>query len=333
MRRRSLILGLLAVGATGGVRAEQGRKVHRIAIVNPALPGALWTKKSDNHLVKALFGKLNRLGYVEGENLLIERYSGEARAARYPDMAREVVRQNPDLIFVATSESTLDLKAATTTIPIVGIFGSPVETGIVASLARPGGNITGVAVNIGLDQWGKRIQLLRQLVPHLTKVAVLETRPYQEAWADIRSDLGRRWGVPYADPMPLDYPINEAGYRRVFASVAQAGAEGMVVTDEQDNIANAEVVVALAEKNRLPLVYPFEWFVQVGGLVSYGVDEAEVGHNAAVMVGQILKGAKPADIPIAQPTKFNLAINLKTAKALGLIVPPELLATADIVIE
>jgi len=133
--------------------------------------------------------------------------------------------------------------------------------------------------------------------------------------------------------MPLDYPINEAEYHRVFAAIAQAGAEGMVVTDETENIANAKVIVELAAKNRLAVVYPFEWFVELGGLLSYGVDEAEFGHSAAVMIGQILKGAKPADIPISQPTKFNLAVNLTTAKALGLTLPPELLATADEVIE
>jgi putative tryptophan/tyrosine transport system substrate-binding protein len=208
--------------------------------------------------LKALFNELRRLGYVEGDNLLIERYSGEGRAAHYPELVRDVVSRNPDLIIAITTGVTLDLKVATTTIPIVGMFAYPVESGIVPSLARPGGNITGVADDVGLEQWGKRIQLLRQLVPHLTKVAVLETRPYQEGWANIRSELGRRWGVPYADPTPLDLPINEAEYRRVFASVAQTGAAGMVVTDETVNIANLKVIVELSEKNRLPVVYPFK---------------------------------------------------------------------------
>jgi putative tryptophan/tyrosine transport system substrate-binding protein len=256
-------------------RAQQRGKVHRIAIVDPAQPVAVFTDKSDEPILKALFNELRRLGYVEGDNLLIERYSGEGRAAHYPELVRDVVSRNPDLIIAITTGVTLDLKVATTTIPIVGMFAYPVESGIVPSLARPGGNITGVADDVGLEQWGKRIQLLRQLVPHLTKVAVLETRPYQEGWANIRSELGRRWGVPYADPTPLDLPINEAEYRRVFASVAQTGAAGMVVTDETVNIANLKVIVELSEKNRLPVVYPFKMFVQAGGLISYGVDEAE----------------------------------------------------------
>jgi putative ABC transport system substrate-binding protein len=330
MRRREFIA---LVGASVTWPFAALGKTQRIAIVSPALPLAILANTSDDPFVKAFFGELNRLGYVEGQNLLIERYSGEGRAARYPDMARDIVRSNPNLILALTTESTLDVKSATTTIPVVGVFAYPVESGIVSNLARPGGNITGVAVNIGQEQWGKRIQLLRQLVPHLTKVAVLETRPYQEGWKDIRSELGRKWGIPYADPMPLDYPINEAEYRRVFAAVAQDGAEGMVVTDQVEHIANAKVIVGLAEKNRLPLIYPFQMFVGAGGLISYGVSEAEFGHNAAVMVDQILKGAKPANIPVFQPSKFELAINLKTAKALGLTVPPELLATADEVIE
>ena len=145
-------------------------------------------------------------------------------------------------------------------------------------------------------------------------------------------ELGRRRGVTYVGP-PLNYPVNEAEYRRVFGSLAQIGADGFNVSDEAENIANLKVIVELAEKYRLPALYPFALFVKPGGLMSYGVNGPELGRNAAVMVDQILKGAKPADIPIFQPTKFVLAINLKTAKALGLTVPPELLATADEVIE
>jgi putative ABC transport system substrate-binding protein len=229
---------------------------------------------------------------------------------------------------------TLDFKAATTTIPIVSVFGSPVEVGIVPSLARPGGNITGVALDIEADeQWGKRVQLLRQVVPHLTKLAVLDTRRYRDAWEYVfMSNFSRRWAVTFVGP-PLNHPVNEAEYRHVFASLAQGGADGILVSEEDENIANQKVIVELAEKNRVPVIYPYQEFVEAGGLISYGVDGAELGHNAAVMVGQILKGAKPADIPIFLPTKFELAINLKTAKALGLTVPPELLVIADEVIE
>jgi putative tryptophan/tyrosine transport system substrate-binding protein len=293
-----------------------------------------------NPVPQAFLNELRRLGCVEGDNLLIERFYGEGRATsdssklgHFSDLAQEVVRRKPDVIVSHTTFVTLDFKAATTTIPIVGIFGYPVETGVVSSLARPGGNITGVAVNIGgEDQWDKRVQLLRQVVPHLTKLAFLDTRGVRDQWEALMPELGRRRAVTYVGP-PLNYPVNEAEYHRVFASLAQIGADGIAVSDEVEHIANLKVIVELAEKYRLPAIYPFGTFVKPGGLMSYGVDEPELGRNAAVMVGRILKGAKPADIPIFLPTKFDLAINLKTAKALDLTVPPELLATADEVIE
>ena len=267
-----------------------------------------------------------------GRSLLIERYSGEGRARRYPDLAQDVVSRNPDVIIAITNEVVLDFKATTTTIPIVGVFGSPVETGIVPSLARPGGNITGVASNIGDEVWGKRVQLLRQVVPRLTKLAALDTRRNRDGWEASIPELNRRWAVTYVGP-PLNHPINEAEYRRVFAVLTQDGAEGIVVVDEEEHVANLKLIVELAEKTRLPAIYPFKMFVQAGGLMSYGVDVPDLGRGVADMVGKILKGARPGEIPIFLPTKFELAINLQTAKALGLTVPATLLVAADEVIE
>jgi putative tryptophan/tyrosine transport system substrate-binding protein len=179
--------------------------------------------------------------------------------------------------------------------------------------------------------WGKQLQLLRQVVPHLTKLGVIDTRRARDGWEARIPENSRRWAVTYVGP-PLNFPVNEAEYRRVFASLAQGGADGIIVTDEVENEVNLKVIVELAEKYRLPAIYPFA-AVEAGGLMSYAVDWPELGRNAAVMVDQILKGAKPADIPIFQPTKFDLAINPKTAKALGLTVPLELLAIADEAIE
>jgi putative tryptophan/tyrosine transport system substrate-binding protein len=252
--------------------------------------------------------------------------------SHYPDLARDVVSRNPDLILAISNEITLDFKAATTTIPIVGMFAYPVESGIVPSLARPGGNITGVSVIIGDEQWGKRWQLLRQLVPHLTKVAVLDTRRMRDGWEASMPELSRRWSFTYVGS-PLNFPINETEYRRVFTSIVQGGADGMQVSDEVENITNAKVIAELAEKNRLPAIYLSKLFVEAGGLMSHGPDISAHAHDLADIVGQILKGAKPSEIPVRQSTKFELVINLKAAKALGLTVPPELLATADEVIE
>jgi putative ABC transport system substrate-binding protein len=195
-------------------------------------------------------------------------------------------------------------------------------------LARPEGNITGLSVSVGPEQWGKRIQLLQQMVPQATRLAYLQTRAVREQWGPKVGE----WGVSWVGP-PLNVPADEAEYRRVFAATVQDGAAGITVDEEEINIAHLKLIVELAEQNRLPAIYPFKMFVEAGGLMSYGVDVPTLGHIIADIVGQILKGAKPSDIPIRQPTKFELVINLKTAKALGLTVPPELLATADEVIE
>ena len=331
MRRRNLLFGILAVATVGGARAEQSRKAYRIAIAVPAGPVTRISEAGDP-LYRAFWSELRRLGYVEGDNLLIERFSGEGGAAHFSDLAQDIVRRKPDVIICITTDLTLDFKAATTTTPIVGIFAAPIEARIVPSLARPGGNITGVAIDIGREQWGKRLELLRQVAPHLTKLALLQTRRRRDKWEPLVAEVGQAWAVSFVGP-PLNHPVNEAEYLRVFASLAQAGADGLIVTDEPENLTNPKLIVQLAEKYRLPALYPFALFVKPGGLMSYGVNGPELGRNAAVMVGQILKGAKPADIPIFQPTKFDLTINLKTAKALGLTVPLELLATADEVIE
>ena len=177
MRRRDFIAGLMIAAVTGRAQALQTGKVFRIAIANPVVPVADINQASKGSLIiPAIFEELLRLGYVEGRNLLIERYSGEGRAAHYPELAREIVSRNPDLIIAMGNFLVLDVKAATGTIPIVGTFGDPVGTGIVPSLARPGGNITGVSVDVGLDQWLKRVQLLKEAVPQITRLGVLQTR-------------------------------------------------------------------------------------------------------------------------------------------------------------
>ena len=236
------------------------------------------------------------------------------------------------IVSIGTNELTLDFKAATTTVPIVGLFAVPVEAGIVANLARPGGNITGVTVDVGIEQWGKRIQLLQQVVPQITRLGVIESRTAREKWGAVDRDIDQQAGIVRVGP-PFDHPANEAEYRRVFAAVAQDRAEAIMVDDEEENVANLKLIVELAEKTRLPAIYPFKMFVEAGGLMSYGVDVPDLGRGVAHIVGRILKGARPGEIPILQPTKFELAINLKTAKALGLTVPATLLVAADEVIE
>jgi putative tryptophan/tyrosine transport system substrate-binding protein len=334
MRRRDFIAGLMFTAVTGRVRAQQTGKVYRIAIAHPTAPVADINQANKGSLViPAVFEELLRLGYVEGRNLLIERYSGEGRAANYPDLARQIVSRNPDLIIAISSFLVLDVKAATSTIPIVGIFGQPIELGIVPSLARPGGNITGVSVAVGWwDQWAKRIQLLKEAVPQITRLGSLDTRNWREQFSAEERDMALKNSVSIVGP-PLERPTDEQEYHRVFAALAQEGTEGLIVNDETENLTYRGLIVELAAKGRLPAIYPYRQFVEAGGLMSYGIDVSDVGHRVADLADKILKGAKPADIPIYQPTKFELSINLKTAKTLGIELPPLLVARADNVIE
>jgi putative tryptophan/tyrosine transport system substrate-binding protein len=333
MRRRDFIAGLMLAAVTGRAQAQQTGKVYRIALAHPTAPVADQNQASKGSLnITGVFEELIRLGYVEGRNLLIERYSGEGRAAHYLDLARKIVSQNPDLIIAISSFLVLDVKAATSTIPIVGIFGDPIAWGIVPSLARPGGNITGISTDVGGDQWAKRIQLLKEVVPQITRLGFLQTRNTRERFGAEERDMAVKNSVSFVGP-PLEPPFDEQEYQRVFTALAQEGAEGLVVAEESENVSYRRLIAELAAKGRLPTIYPYRQFVETGGLMAYGIDPVDLGHRAANLVDQILKGAKPADIPIFQPTKFELSINLKTAKTLGIELPPLLVAHADNAIE
>jgi putative ABC transport system substrate-binding protein len=333
MRRRDFIAGLMFAAAMGRAQAQQTGKVYRIAFAHPTVPVADQNQASKASVaIPAIFEELIRLGYVEGRNLLIERYSGEGRADHYPDLAREIVSRNPDLIIAMGNFIALDLKAATSTIPIIGTFGRPIELGIVPSLARPGGNITGVSVDVGGDQIAKRVQLLKEAVPQITRLGFLQTRVAHERTRAIEREIELKNSVSIVGP-PLEPPFDEQEYRRVFAALAQEGAEGLYVSGESENVTYRKLIAELAAKGRLPTIFHYRQFVEVGGLMSYGIDIADVGHRVADMVDQILKGTKPADIPVFQPTKLDLTINLKTAKTLGIELPPLLVARADNVIE
>ncbi|HEV2548803.1 MAG TPA: ABC transporter substrate-binding protein [Stellaceae bacterium] len=281
---------------------------------------------------RAFFERLRQLGYIEGQNLVVERYSGEGRAEHYAELVREIVRGSPDLIF--TTALAPQFKAATATIPIVATTGDPVANGIVASLPRPGGNITGVTVDAGVDIMGKYLELLREMVPAASRVARLSSRPWegQAPYTVALQEAARKMQISFVSP-PLHAPFNEAEYRRVFAAIVQAGADALLVSGQLENRANRQLIVEVAAKARLPAIYPYRFYTDIGGLMSYGVNLEDLCRHAADQVGQILKGTKPSDIPFNQPTKFELIINLRTAKALGITMPPTLLIAADEVIE
>jgi putative ABC transport system substrate-binding protein len=332
VRRRGFIAGLVVATVTGHARAQQTTKVNRIAIVHPSDSVADLTETGGLRHYRALFEELRRMGYIEGQNLLIDRYSGEGRAENYPELAHKVVGLNPRLI-VAVGRLVRDIKAATTTIPIVAISADPVANGLVSNLARPGGNITGVSIDAGPEIQGKRLEFLHDVVPRVSKVAYLASRSvWDTGYGAPMREAAMRTGV-FLIGAPFDGPFNEAEYRRVFAAMAQAGAEALVVVDQTENFTNRRLIVELAAKGRLPAIYPYREHVELGGFMAYTSDRPDLFRHAANEIDQIFRGTWPGDIPFYQPIKFELVINLKTAKTLGLTIPLALLARADEVIE
>jgi putative tryptophan/tyrosine transport system substrate-binding protein len=334
MQRREFITLLGGATATWplAARAQQPPRMKRIAIVSPATKVSE-ISPSGRAYYRAFFEELSRLGYVEGQNLGVERYSGEGQPERYADLAREVVNTHPDLILAAGAHLSLDFKMATTTIPIVTIMFDPVALGLVASIARPGGNITGVTIAGGIEIIGKRMGLLVEAMPKLSTVGCLASRRY---WEDTRGaaarEVAKRAGIVLS-PAMLGAAFNEAEYQRVFTSIGQDRVDAIMVSEEPEHVTYRATIVELAAKGRIPTIYPFRDFVEVGGLMAYSTNQAEMYRRLANLIDKILKGANPGDIPFFQPTKYDLSINLTAAKALGLEMPTMLLARADEVIE
>jgi putative ABC transport system substrate-binding protein len=334
MRRRGFIAGLLLIT---GIRFAQGQrdlsgKIYRMALVEPVLPIAQQTE-SANPGYRGFFEELRRLNYFEGQNLLIERFSGEGRAEHFPELARDVVNRNPDLILAIGFRLVLDFKAATATIPIVGFMGDPVAVGIVPSLARPGGNITGVATDASSEIESKRLEILKESVPTIMKVAPLASAKIVESPRLVTMrEAARKMGISLIT-QPLNAPFDEAEYRRVVAAIADEGVDAVIVVDQPENLWNRRLIVELLRKRRLPAIYPYLDCVSFGGLIAYSIDWSDAGRHCAVVVDKIFQGMKPGDIPIYLPTKFDLSINLKAANSLDLTIPPYLLARADEVVE
>ena len=333
MRRRDFITALGAAATWPlAARAQQPAKMKRIAFVHPASKVSELSV-SGKPYYRAFFEELSRLGYVEGQNLGVERYSGEGQPERYAELVRDVVNTHPDLILAVGARLSLDFKMATTTIPIVTVIIDPIAMGLVASIARPGGNITGVTISGGLELIGKRMGLLVEAMPKLSTLGYLVSRPY---WEDPRGaaarEAAKRAGISLKAAL-LGSAFNEAEYQRVFRSMEQDRADALMVSDEAEHLTNRATIVELAAKGRISTIYPFREFVEVGGLMAYSIDLADMYRRLANLIDKILRGANPGDIPFYRPTKFELSINLKTAKALGLEMPAMLLARADEVIE
>jgi putative ABC transport system substrate-binding protein len=320
-----LVAAVCILAAPLAAYAQPTGKVYRMGYLYSG------SATSSPRAPEALRAELRELGWVEGRNIVIDYRFAEGRFDRLPDLAAELVRLKVDVIVAWPTPPAVAAKNATGTIPIVMIgVGYPVELGLVASLARPGGNVTGLSFNAGMEI-GKGMELLKESVPKVRRVAVLSNpaNPGHAPAGSIVKASAQSLGVPF---QLLD--VREPNqFEGAFAAMTKDRVEALLVMTDSLFILHRARLAELAAKNRLPSMFGVREFVDAGGLMSYGVSVPDLMRRGAAFVDKILKGATPADLPIEQPTKFELVINLKTAKALGLTIPPSVLARADQVIE
>jgi putative tryptophan/tyrosine transport system substrate-binding protein len=328
----TLIGGAATTWPLGALAQQPAKTKKRIAFVSAYVPIADLTASYPD--LRPWFEELGRLGYVEGQNLIVERYSANWQGDRLDELVRDVVSTQPDVIYTGTTRLSLALKRHTATIPIVCLTADPVATGLVSNIVRPGGNITGVTSDGGIEIWGKRLGLLLEAIPKPSNVQFLASRDtWKVFYVGAIQDAANQSGISVTPALLEDGTIDEAQYQRAFTAMEQDRVDALIVSDQPENYAYRQLIVNLAAKNQIPAIYAVREFVVLGGLMAYAADRADLSRQAANMVGQILKGANPGEMPFRQPTKFQLVINVKTAKALGLEMPPRLLLRADEVIE
>jgi putative ABC transport system substrate-binding protein len=326
MDRRAFLAGAAALlAAPLAAQAQPAGKAWRIGFLTSDV------KDASTPRVMQFTQGLRDLGYVEGRNFILEIRNAEGRTERFSALAAELVNLKVDVLVAVSTPAALAAKHATNTIPIVmTVVGEPVQVKLVESLAHPGGNITGLSI-IAPELAAKRLDLLKQTLPKLSRVAVL--------WNSGNAGMHPRFQETQLAARALGLALASVtvqspdDFERVFGTLSSARPESLLVLADTVTVANRQRTVEFAANNRVPAIYEVRSFVDTGGLMSYGVDLSDHYRRAAVYVDKILKGANPANLPVEQPTKFELVINLKTAKALGLTIPPSLLLRADQVIE
>jgi putative ABC transport system substrate-binding protein len=334
MRRRDLITRASAATVVWPVamRARAQGRTYRLAILTHFEPVDRATGKRERYWM-AFFDELRRLGYHESLNLAVAWHSSQVDAGRAADLARTIAGSRPDAIFTPDARMASVLKTAAAAIPVVAITVDPVGSGVAASLARPGGNVTGFSIDAGLEMIGKRLDLFRQAVPKASRIAWLTPR------RTIDLPIGRttremmgKGGLTLIDVV-LEAPVDATEVRRAFATMVGQGVDSVWAATVGEHLEHRRLIADLAVAAKLPGMFGWRENVEAGGLMSYGNDVADTFRRSAGYVDRVLKGADPAELPFQQPTKFELVINLKTAAALGLTLPPLLLAGADEVIE
>jgi putative tryptophan/tyrosine transport system substrate-binding protein len=329
MRRREFLGVLGGAAATWPVaaRGQQAERVRRIGVLHSSNE----SDPEEKFRISVFVQSLQKLGWREGGNLVIDYRFGGDKSERMRLNAAELVNLKPDVIWTVGGLGLLQLKRATRTIPIVFTqLYDPVGSGFVVSLAQPGGNITGFSLG-EFSLGGKTLEVLREMVPQLSRVAVIlniEQPPHVAMWSTIRA-MAVSAGV-----RSTAMDVQEAAeLKRAIEDFSGESNGGLIVLPSPFTTASRELIIALTAKHHLPAAYAYPNLVKAGGLMSYGMDPADFSLQAATYIDRILKGAKPGDLPIQQPTKFRLVINLRTAKALGLIIPESFLLRADEVIE
>lgn len=323
-RRLALCLLLVLLSPPLAADAQQEGNVHRI--------GVLTMVAGPTPRTEALRKGLADLGYVEGRNVAIEWKWAAGRTERLSELVGELLRANPDIIVAGGPQSVAAAKRATTTIPVVMVAAAdPVGAGFVSSLARPGGNLTGLWVDATPEFLGKQLQLVTETLPQSPSVAVLwnSHTPGMQPFVDALNGAGRSLN---AQLQWLDV-AGRREFERAFSAMIRERVGAVIVVSDPFIYFHREQIVRLAEKYRIPAMYLFDEIVRAGGLMSYGPSLADLYRRAATYVDKILRGAKPADLPVEQPTKFEFIINLKAAKQIGLMIPPNVLARADKVIK
>jgi putative ABC transport system substrate-binding protein len=334
MRRREFIAGLaLPFLPHFAVRSvAQGSRHFRLVVFALAGNVSQFSETSDLEGFRAFFGHLRSLGYAEGGNLIVERRSGEGRPEKVPEIAREIVALHPDVLFTTSIILIRALRAASYDKPIVFVLGDPVAMGLVASLAKPGANMTGASIDAGLEIFGKYVEILRSLRPGLARLAYVASALVLELHGRLGlADAASNLGVTIVGD-PVQSPFDDDAFDRAFANYIARGADALLISNEPATNVRLSKVIALANFDRLPTLFT-QRAVRQGGLINYALDVGEIFRASAEHVDRIFRGSSPADLPIYRPTRFQLGINLKTAHATGITIPESLLARADEVIE
>jgi len=333
MRRRKLIVTSGAIASAWPLIAHaQSGRLPRLAIAGTVTPESDMVENTDRWWA-AFFGRLRHFGYEEGRTLIVDRWSARGNTARFPELAREIANSQPDAIYCGATAMAQALQRATTNIPIVLAGPNLVESGLADRVSRPGRNVTGLSAAFGLQLSVKRLELLREALPAASRIAILMPRSNWDLIdAHQLREAAPRLGASAIGAL-LDDPVQPPQYRRAFSAMPEQRIDAVFVHDRTENGVHRRLIIELARDNRLPVITPWREATELGGLMSFGMDVTEGARVSVDYIVRVLRGEKPADMPVRLIDKHEFVVNLKTARELGIVLPPAILARADEVIE